>query len=300
MLRSRLSRERALAAGALLLAALFWGATFSLVKEALQSAEMLSFLALRFAVALPAVWAAVWVMRGREVMRGPRADWAAGAVAGAALFGGFFFQTWGLRTTTAANSAFLTALFVVLVPLFLWMGGRKPKPWEALGAGVAVLGFYWMSGARFAETGLGDGLTLLCAVMFALHILCLGKWGREIGSLRFFAIQIIVASALSGAAALLWGGPVVWSAPLVAALAVTGILGTAAGFFLQTWAQRRLEPVQVSLWLLAEPLFALGFAVALLGEIPGPAALLGACLILLGSALALTGFPFAGRAFPPL
>ncbi|MDA1001386.1 MAG: DMT family transporter, partial [bacterium] len=224
----------------------------------------------------------------------------AGLVAGAALFGGFFFQTMGLRWTTTANSAFLTTLFVVFVPLFLWLGGRKPRLWESLGALVAVLGLYTISGARFDEAGRGDALTLLCAVMFALHIRCLGKWGRRIEPVRFFAIQVSVAGALAVAAGLLWGGPVAWSGTLVLALAVTGILGTASGFFLQTWAQRRLAPIEVSLWLLTEPLFALVFGAILLGEFPGPGPALGACLILLGAFLALAGDSFAGCTSVPL
>ncbi|MEE9275829.1 MAG: DMT family transporter [bacterium] len=266
---------------ALLLACFIWGSTFALVKAALRDADALSFLALRFGVALAAA-----ALLGGASLRGTRpADWARGAAAGAALYGGFFFQTQGLRFTTAANSAFITSLCVIMVPFIMWLGGRRPRKAQLAGAAAALSGLYLLSGADFARTGLGDLRALACAAVFALHIVCLGAFGGRLAPLRFFTLQVAAAAALALLAALALGGPVRWSGEVLTALLVTGLLATALAFYLQTWAQRRLETARASLWLLTEPLFALGFGLALLGEVPPPLALAGAALTLAGVAV---------------
>jgi drug/metabolite transporter (DMT)-like permease len=275
---------------ALLAAALIWGVTFPLVKTALLDVDAISFLGMRFAVALVVLAVAfAGLPRRQEILRMRPAEWAMGAVAGAALYGGFLFQTLGLRTTTAANSAFITGLCVVMVPFLMWAGGKPPRLKHTVGAAIAALGLWGLTGADFAGVGRGDLLTLVCALMFALHIICLGTFGKRVETLRFFCVQLLSASALAAAGAFLWGGPVRWSAGVAIALLVTGVFATTGAFFLQTWAQRRLEPSRASIWILTEPLFALGFGAILLGEFPGPAGLAGAALILTGVWVVETG-----------
>ncbi len=273
-------RSQNLPVAALVAAALVWGATFSLVKTALLDVDAISFLGMRFAVALSALAVALaWFLRRPALLRMPPAQLVMGAVAGAALYGGFLFQTLGLRITTAANSAFITGLCVVMVPFLMWTGGKPPPGFkQAAGAAVATLGLWRLTRADIAGVGRGELLTLVCALMFALHIICLGTFGRRVETLRFFCVQLLSASLLALAGAFLWGGPVRWSAGIVIALLVTGIFATTGAFFLQTWAQRRLEPSRASIWILTEPLFALGFGAVLLGEFPGSAGLAGAAL----------------------
>ncbi|MEE9255547.1 MAG: DMT family transporter, partial [bacterium] len=233
---------------------------------------------------------------GGAVFRGARREeWLMGAVAGAALYGGIFFQTEGLRYTSAANSAFITGLCVVMVPFMLWIGGRRPKGRHFAGALLAAAGLYLLTGVELSSSGFGDALTLACAVMFALHIICLGAFGLKMRAARLFTFQLLTAACLAVAAALAWGGPVRWSGRVVVALLVTGVLATSLAFFLQTWAQRRLEPARASLWLLTEPLFALLFGYALLGEIPSYIALAGAAVILAGLAVSETGGTLSAR-----
>ena len=285
---------------ALLAAALVWGATFPLVKTALLDVDAISFLGMRFAAAL-GVLAVVLagLPRRPEILRIRPAEWSMGAVAGAALYGGFLFQTLGLRTTTAVNSAFITGLCVVMVPFLMWVGGKPPRLKHAAGAAIAALGLWGLTGADFAGVGRGDLLTLVCALMFALHIICLGTFGKRVKTLRFFCVQLLSASALAAAGAFLWGGPVRMSAGVAIALLVTGVFATTGAFFLQTWAQRRLEPTRASIWILTEPLFALGFGAVLLGEFPGAAGLAGAALILTGVWVAETGGRLSPGVFRP-
>ena len=285
--------SKKLPVAALLAATFIWGSTFSLVKAALLDADALSFLGLRFAVALGSFALVYGALPRRAGLRelGP-GGWLMGAAAGAALFGGFFFQTLGLRFTTAANSAFITGLCVIMVPFLLWAGGKPPERRHLAGALAAGFGLYWLTGADLAATGLGDWLTLACALFFALHIICLGGFGRKLDAHGFFFTQLLAASMLAAACALLWGGPVTWSGSILIALGVTGVLATSLAFFLQTWAQHRLEPAHAAVWILCEPLFALGFGMVLLGEFPAPLGYAGAALILFGVAASETGGRF--------
>ncbi len=283
-------RSEKLPVAALLAAAFIWGSTFALVKTALADADPLAFLGLRFTAAFASTAIAVFFIPRRFAIRGLGVrELAMGGITGAALYGGFFFQTQGLRFTTAANSAFITGLCVIMVPFLIWVSGKTPRRTHVAGAFISLLGLYWLTGADLALTGRGDLLTLLCALMFALHIICLGVFGKRVDSFKLFAVQLLFATVLAVAVGFGWGGPVRWSANLIVALAVTGVLATSVAFFFQTWAQRRMAPSRASIWILTEPLFALGFGLLLLGEIPPPIGLLGAAFVLLGVAVAESG-----------
>lgn len=280
-------RSEKLPVVALLAAAFIWGSTFALVKSALHDTDPISFLGLRFATAMVSIAIAMFFVPRRFVTRGLGfGEWMMGGITGISLYGGFFFQTMGLRFTSAANSAFITGLCVIMVPFLIWVSGKPPQWRHVAGAFVSLLGLYWLTEANLRATGWGDFLTLLCALMFALHIICLGVFGRRMDSFQLFSVQLFSASVLAVAVGFGWGGPIRWSANLVVALSVTGVLATSAAFFFQTWAQRRMAPSRASIWILTEPLFALGFGLLILGEIPPPIGLLGAALVLLGVAVA--------------
>src|SRR5213080_2233664 len=151
---------------ALLLSTLVWGATFPATKAALEEILPFSFLFLRFllgtVLTLGIVLAAGRRLRlDRDVLR-------MSAIATVFLFLGYATQTVGLRYTTASNSAFITALYVVLVPLFL--GRFTLQLWVALGLALIGLGLLIRPSA---EMSVGDFYTLACAVAFALHIISL-------------------------------------------------------------------------------------------------------------------------------
>ncbi|MEE9239801.1 MAG: DMT family transporter [bacterium] len=293
-------RSENLPVAALLAATFIWGSTFALVKAALADTDPLSFLGLRFAVAFGSTALAVMVIPRRFMFRRLSfGDVMMGGLTGATLYGGFFFQTQGLRFTTAANSAFITGLCVIMVPFLIWVSGKTPRRTHVAGACLSLFGLYWLTGGGLALTGRGDLLTLLCALMFALHIICLGVFGRRVESFRLFAVQLFFAALLAMLIGFGWGGPVRWSGNLIVALVVTGVLATSVAFFFQTWAQRRMAPSRASIWILTEPLFALGFGLLLLGEIPPPIGLLGAAFMLLGVAVAERGgkIPLMTRLF---
>src|SRR5579859_5100436 len=146
---------------------LIWGSTFVLVKRALDDASALLFVAIRFSVA--AVVMALVFRRRWSLRSGPPPG---GVLAGACLFGGYAFQTAGLKLTTPSKAAFLTGLTVVLVPLLNSLVYRVyPHASEAIGVVVATIGMGLMTlHGNSGGVARGDVMVTLCAVSFAAHI----------------------------------------------------------------------------------------------------------------------------------
>lgn len=259
-----------------------WGSTFTLVKNALQDASPLLFLTLRFGVALLALTVA---FRLKGALGPVRALMPAGILTGIALFGGYLFQTVGLRFTTPARSAFLTGMFIVFVPVLLSLARRRlPQPREFVGILTATSGLYFLtSPLEWNDIALGDLLTLICAASYALHIVLLGRFSVTADVRTLTLLQIGVAFVAS-AASFWWAEAPVYrpSVRLWSAVVITGVLATAAAFFVQTWAQRMISPTRTACIFALEPLFAWFTSFLVMGERFSRAGALGAVLILAG------------------
>ena len=278
----------------LLAVVMVWGATFALVKDALQDASPLLFNLLRMTLAFAAL-AAVHHRR----LRGMSRQWLGwGLVVGIFLAAGYQFQTAGLARTTAAKSAFLTGLVVVFVPVLTAFPALRPPNarapgWSAFAgailafAGLLLLttpaGTVWRE--LFSSIGAGDLLTLVCAVAFAAHLVALAHASKRIPASQIATLQIGFA-ALVMTVTLPLGGSLYLhlTARLVVALLVTSLLATAAAFTVQSWAQRHLPPTHTAMMLTLEPVFATITAVLLLNEHLTGRSLAGAGLILAGIA----------------
>lgn len=277
---------------ALLGATCAWGLTFVVVKDAMRHADALTFLALRFGVA--AVVALPFALKGlREA-----GTWRRGGLLGVFLFLGYWLQTEGLRDTTPARSAFITGLTVVLVPFGSWaVLKRRPEPAAVVGAAVAALGLYVLTGSGGAgEGGLGWGdlLTLGCTGAYALHIVFTEPAAQGAAPFALVAVQVLLTAALSGGAAL-WRGPAVhWTPALGLAVVTTGVVASTLAMAVQIWAQARTSATRAALIFALEPVIASVASVALGQEALTAAVILGGALILSG---VLVGeLPFFRRA----
>ena len=162
----------------LALVCLAWGTTFVLVKNALSDISTVLFLAMRFSIAT-VILAAVYGLRGGRLTT---AGLGAGVLTGGLLYSGYLLQTLGLRHTTPATSAFITSLYIVMVPLLSAAIYRKaPGPAEWTGIAFASVGMalLTLSSANFSA-GSGELLTLGCAFAFALHMLALGHFSKTL------------------------------------------------------------------------------------------------------------------------
>jgi drug/metabolite transporter (DMT)-like permease len=289
---ARPARERPVwvAHVAVVMAAVIFGSTFIVVKDAIKHVRPVPFLAARFLIGA-AVLGVVDRLRGGRFQAPaedvPRGLGRAGLLAGLVLLGGYVFQTIGLQYTTSSVSAFVTYLLVVLVPLLSALILRHvPSVPTILGVVMATGGLFLLTGKGLA-LGKGEALTLGCALCFALHILVLNHAAPRFDGLRLNAVQLAVV----GAACLLpglWLGGYDFSLAAWLAAAYTGMTASGIAMGLQIWGQRQVGPTRTSLLLTIEPVSA-GVIGVLVGEHLGWSGVAGAALILAGIAASEVG-----------
>jgi len=281
--------SRALKAHILLvLTTLVWGTTFVVIKNALAEISPLLFNAVRMVLAA----LAMLVVYHRELPRFTHGSVKAGTLVGLFLFLGYQFQTTGLVHTTPSKSAFLTGVSVVLVPIFLALGWKRAvNRWVIVGVGCAFVGLYLLTvpaseaGSLLHLEGVnrGDLLTLGCAICFALHIILMGRAMQRHPFTHVAIMQMAVAAVLMTASAPALETPFVsWSAQVVWAILITGLIGSAAAFTVQAWAQQFTPPTHTALIFALEPVFAWVTSYFILGERLGWRGGIGAGLILAG------------------
>ncbi|HLH07007.1 MAG TPA: DMT family transporter [Terriglobales bacterium] len=268
----------------LVLITFFWGATFVIVKNALDDISPLLFNAVRMALASAIMVPVFW----NSLRKADGKTWRAGAMIGFFLFLGYSFQTSGLRFTSPSKSAFLTGLSVVLVPVILAVVWRRlPSNWTTLGVISALVGLYLMTipsgnGLNLASMNRGDLLTLGCACSFALQIIFMGRAMRTLQFASVATIQILTTTLLMLITAPIEPLRVVWSGQVLWAIAITGTLCTAAAFTIQAWAQQFTPPSHTALIFVLEPVFAGMTSFVMIHERLGFRATVGALLILGG------------------
>src|SRR5512146_3170042 len=261
-----------------------WGATFVVIKQALNDSSPLTFNAVRMVLAALVLLAIFW----RDLRGVSRECVVAGSLVGIFLWLGYEFQTPGLQYTTASKSAFLTGMSVVLVPLFLTIFWRKHiNHWSLFGVAVAFVGLYLLTipggEAGLSSINRGDVLTILCAIGFTFQIIFVGRATQRFPFAPIVTIQALTCAALMSLTAPLLEHPhITFSSQVVWAILVTGLLGTALGFGAQGWAQQFTPPTHTAHIFSLEPVFALGTSYYFLGERLGLRAGLGAALILGG------------------
>ena len=280
--------SRARGVAALVLAGFLFGSTFLVVQGAIERAAVLSFLAARFLVGAAVLWP---LARRRAATPGEARD---GILAGLTLLVGFVLQTEGLRDTTAATSAFITYLLVVLVPVIALVRFRRlPTANVVAGVVLSVAGLYALSGG-IAGLGRGELLTMGAAFFFALHIIVLGEVSGRHDPIRLTMWQALTV----GGACLIPGafapGGYSFDAGVWGAAVFTGVGATAVAFWCMSWAQRVVPDSQAAIILLLEPVSA-GLLGELVGDHLGWRGALGAGLILAAVLVAELG----GRAPPP-
>lgn len=269
---------------ALVAVAVVWGATFVMVKGAVESYPVYSFLSLRFIIAVVA-FIALFPRSLRGLNRGVV---AAGLLAGVFLCAGYVFQTWGLAYTSASKAAFITGMFVVITPVMQSVVLRHvPTGATIVGVVSAVIGLWLLSGGSSGGWNFGDTLVFLCAVAYSAHMIVLGSIGRRHDVLPLTLVQLATTAVICSGIAVVAEQPL--AAPQTSdvwiALVVTGVLASAVAFAVQTYAQQHIPPARTALILITEPAFG-GLFGWLAGETLGVRGLLGALLILAGMVIA--------------
>lgn len=268
----------------LVLTTFFWGATFVVVKDAVNQVDVFVFLAQRF-LAAALILLMLWPVLRRPLDCNTGVK---GIVLGVMLFGGFAFQTVALLYTSASNTAFLTGLNVVFVPLLSAVILRKAVAKQSItGAALAFAGLYLLcaTGSDWSFNT-GDLLGFTCAVCIAIHIIYTGKYARECDVYWLTTIQIGVIGILSLIIASATGHDAfVWYPEIKNALIICILFATIFAFLVQTSMQQYIKPSSTALIFCLEPVFAAVCAFFLIDENIGLQGLAGAVLILLGMIL---------------
>lgn len=263
--------RRWLAVLALLATAGAWGATFTLVKNTIQAMSPEAFIFWRFLVA--GVVLLAFVHR-----RVTRALVAPGLTLGALVFVAYWAQTRGLLTISPSRSAFLTGLYVVMVPFFDRVERRRIHAWIA--AVLAVVGTTILIGGDFdARPTIGDALTLFCALIFALHVVLSARWSTHETSAALAAVQVLFVGVLA-APLTLFSPPTEWTPAIIATILFTAIVTTALAFAALMWGQAHVTATEAAVILSFEPVAAAITSIAFEGEPITAAFLAGAALIL--------------------
>ena len=269
---------------ALLLTTVIWGATFPATKAALEQISPLSFLSLRFFIGTLLVL--LWLVASQRRLHRDRDVLRASALTTGFLFLGYLLQTVGLQYTTASNSAFLTALYVIFVPLILMRIDRRVVTATA----IAVIGL-WLLIKPDTAMNVGDLMTLGCALAFAGHIICLERYTRRVDAPSLLVWQMVAMTLLFLPAPWWEESPTGAFSPtavLLIGLGVTGVLATLA-FAVQMWAQQLVPAQQVALLFASEPAYAAWLSWYFLGETLDMQGWIGSALILLAVVIGAFG-----------
>jgi len=252
----KLSQAR-VATFALLGVTVVWGSTFIVIKDSIVRQPEADFLATRFSIA-----AILLICARPQALRAiSKQTLLRGILLGGALGGGYLAQTFGLRTASAAVSGFITGLFVVFTPIIGgWILKRPVGRWPWIAVVFATIGLALLSLKGWSIGG-GEGLTILCALGFALHIVGLGEWSMHENAYSFAIVQLLVVSLICWIAALTDGYQAPPDRGVWGALLLTSVAGTAVAFVVQTWTQALVAPTRAAVIMTMEPVFSGVFAV---------------------------------------
>jgi drug/metabolite transporter (DMT)-like permease len=261
-----------------------WGSTFFLIKDVLDVLPVLDFLAVRFAIAAVVMVVVFW----RPLRALDARGWRRGALLGLVYGLAQILQTWGLGSTDASVSGFITGMYVVLTPVLgaalLRVGGaggagaRTPRTtWLAVV--LATIGLAVLS-LRGLEVGTGEAVTLLAAAVYAVHIVGLGAWSTQRDALGLSTVQMIVIAGVCLVSAAPGGVTLPPDAGSWLAVLYMALVAGAAALVVQTWAQAHLTATRAAIVMTTEPVFAALFAVAFGEESLGVRVLFGGALVL--------------------
>lgn len=286
----------------LLLTAMIWGAAFVAQSVGLSYVGPFTLNSVRFLIAGVFLLPCIPLLRRAglrpDASGSPRELLLGSLVCGVLLAVASSLQQIGIAYTPVSKAGFITALYVILVPILGLFLGKKVRPLVWFCVVLSVAGLYLLCMAGPAAIGSGDLLVLLCALVFSLHILAIDHFSRRVDSLKLSCLQFLICGALCAGPMLALEHPApgailaAWKPILYA-----GILSSGVGYTLQVVAQRRTDPTVASLILCMESVFSALFGFLLLGQGLSLRELAGCGLML--AAILLAQLPGRAKASVP-
>lgn len=253
-----------------------WGSTFFLIKDVVDRMPVADFLAVRFGVAA----LALGLVAPRAVARLSSLERRRALALGVVYAAAQLLQTVGLQHTSASVSGFVTGMYVVFTPLLAALLLREQVgrlAWAAVALSTVGLGVLSLQGFAL---GSGEVLTLLSAVLYAVHIIGLGAWSTPRNAMGLSVLQMAAIAVVCALAAAPGGVTAPPDAGAWFGVLYTGLVAGAVVLVVQTWAQAHLPATRAAVIMTMEPVFAGTFAVLLGGELLTWRIVLGGALVL--------------------
>lgn len=256
---------------ALLVATFIWGSAFIAQSVGMDHIGPMTFLAVRCAMGAAFLIPLSYLFEKNKKefiskWKNPRL-WKTGFICGLALFTAGAMQQVGLVYTTAGKAGFITAMYIILVPVLGSFLGSRPSPMAWISVGLAVGGLYLLSCVGVSSVNIGDILLLGCAMAYAVQITLVDRMSEGLDGIRLNFVQVLVCGVASAVAMFAAEDPDPASiAACTVPLAYAGILSTGIAFSLQIVGQKYLEPTPASLIMSLESVFAVLFGWLLLNE----------------------------------
>lgn len=252
----------------LLLVAMIWGSGFPATKIILDSGiRPFEFLGIRFFITAIVMFI---IMRIKRI-KIEKNEMNLGVIAGLVLFLAFAFQTVGLVYTTSSKNAFITGANVIFVPYIAWIFTKeKPKLIYILSSIICFIGIGFLSFEKNLTINFGDILTFICAICFALQIVVIGSRIKNKNPFIINGFQMFSAGIIGILLNIIFEGATIFSRTYdlkqILALVYIILFNTFICYSIQTYAQKEINPSQVSLILTTEIIFGAIFSVLLLGD----------------------------------
>lgn len=290
-------------AAAMIAATLLWGGAFSAQSTGMRFLDPLPFTAIRSVIGMIALAVLIVIL---DLVRKRRPSFWGSADSSEAkktlLAGGFWCgiviaaastcQQYGLKSTTAGKTGFLTALYIVIVPLLGILFHRRTTPVLWLAVALALAGSWLLCGG-IGSIGRGELYVIICAVIYSVHILVIDRYAARCDCVRLSCLQFFVASILLTAASLIAGSPCGGAAvrDALPVLLFCGVGSSAVAFTLQMVSQKYLHPVAATLLMSLESVFAVLGGWIFLGEVLTLREFAGCCVIFAAVLLAQIPIP---------
>ncbi|WP_312426037.1 DMT family transporter [Lacrimispora sp.] len=246
---------------------IIWGSSFVVMKNSVSQISPIYLMAVRFSIGGLAL-AVIFFSRLKNINKS--IVWP-GIVCGFWLSISYIIQTYGLKYTTASNNAFITTLYVIIVPFMNFLFYRVKIHRKSLVAAVlAVVGIGFLSlNSGISHVNIGDVLTLICSFCYGIQILFIDTYTKKHDPINLTMIQLPCAAIICWVLAFILEGKLslnVFSSDLVGSLFYLGIFASAVCFSIQNIGQKYVPAATASILLSLESVFGVIFAIALLGE----------------------------------
>lgn len=278
--------------------ALVWGMAFAFQRTAAAQINPIAFNGLRFALAsaVVAVFLLIYELvnkkRGVKTVGWNKATIFGGIICGISLLLASDLQQYGIQYTSAGRASFITALYIVLVPVLGLLTGRRLSILSRFAIPVAIAGFWLMCASGDEPVGIGDLLGLASTLFFALQISFIDVFGQDADPIKITLVQFITCAVLSIPGMAIAGFPSGASiAQSIVPIIYVGVFSAGIGYTLQTAGQKYTEPTVAALIMSLESVVGMIGGILILHEVHAMQELAGCTLVFVAVILAQLSFP---------